>query len=90
MILVDDGLATGASMRAAVTALRKRRPAWIVVGVPIGARDTCAAMREAADEVVCAVTPEPFHAVDLWYADFDQTTDEEVRALLAASQRVKP
>jgi predicted phosphoribosyltransferase len=87
VILVDDGLATGSSMRAAVKALAVRRPARLVVAVPIAARDTCAALLREADEVVCAVTPEPFHAVGLWYQDFTQTTDEEVHALLDAGRR---
>jgi putative phosphoribosyl transferase len=82
VILVDDGLATGATMRAAVEALRQEGPARIVVAVPVAAPETCDAMREAADEVVCAETPEPFRAVGLWYDDFSQTTDEEVHELL--------
>lgn len=83
VILVDDGLATGSTMRAAVEALRARGPARLVVAVPVGARETCDAFRGEVDEVVCAVTPEPFYAVGLWYRDFGQTTDEEVRELLA-------
>ena len=82
VILVDDGLATGATMRAAVEALRARHPVRLVVAVPVGAPETCSALELLADEVTCAVTPEPFYAVGLWYADFDQTTDAEVRALL--------
>ena len=82
VILVDDGLATGASMRAAVTALRAREPAYLVVAVPVGAPATCAAFETITDEVVCAVTPSRFVAVGLWYEDFRQTTDEEVRELL--------
>jgi predicted phosphoribosyltransferase len=82
VVLVDDGLATGSSMRAAVAALRRQGPAWVVVAVPVGAPSTCAALAEEADEVVCARTPEPFYSVGLWYADFTQTTDEEVRELL--------
>jgi predicted phosphoribosyltransferase len=82
VILVDDGLATGATMRAAVEALRGRRPARVVVAVPVGAPETCAALEALADEVACAVTPEPFYAVGLWYDEFDQTTDDEVRMLL--------
>lgn len=85
VILVDDGLATGATMRAATAALRRRRPAAIVVAVPTAARETCDALRGEVDRVVCASTPEPFHAVGLWYEDFSQTTDEQVRALLAAA-----
>jgi predicted phosphoribosyltransferase len=82
VILVDDGLATGSTMRAAVAALRRQGPARIVVAVPIGAPETCAEFEREADEVVCAVTPQPFYAVGLWYRDFSQTTDEEVRELL--------
>jgi predicted phosphoribosyltransferase len=85
VILVDDGLATGATMVAAVRALRQRGPAGIVVAVPIAAPETCDAMREEADDVVCTMTPEPFHAVGIWYEDFSQTTDDEVRDLLARS-----
>jgi putative phosphoribosyl transferase len=89
VILVDDGLATGASMRAAVRALRLRHPAAITVAVPIGSRDTCDQFRAEVEEVVCARTPEPFHAVGAWYRNFTQTTDEEVRELLnrAAHER---
>jgi predicted phosphoribosyltransferase len=84
VILVDDGLATGASMRAAVVAVRRLGPAHVVVAVPVGARETCQALRDVADQVVCARMPEPFSAVGLWYADFSQTSDEEVRQLLAS------
>ena len=83
VILVDDGLATGSSMRAAVEALRLLEPARIVVAVPVGAPETCAALGEIADETVCAYEPERFAAVGLWYADFSQTGDDEVRELLA-------
>jgi predicted phosphoribosyltransferase len=83
VILVDDGLATGSSMRAAVEALRLRGPVRVVVAVPVGAPETCAALGEIADEVVCAHEPEHFAAVGLWYADFSQTSDDEVRELLA-------
>jgi predicted phosphoribosyltransferase len=83
VIVVDDGLATGSTMRAAVLALRRLNPARIAVAVPVGARQTCQALREIADEVVCAFTPEPFRAVGLWYGDFSQTTDDEVRQLLS-------
>jgi predicted phosphoribosyltransferase len=83
VIIVDDGLATGSTMRAAVRAVRRLEPARIVVAVPVGARETCEALRDAADEVVCSFVPEHFSAVGLWYADFSQTTDEEVRHLLA-------
>ncbi|HET8656063.1 MAG TPA: alpha/beta fold hydrolase [Longimicrobiaceae bacterium] len=82
VILVDDGLATGASMRAAVEALRAQGPRSIVVAVPVAAEETCDALRDLVDEVVCGMTPEPFYAVGLWYDEFTQTTDDEVRALL--------
>jgi erythromycin esterase-like protein len=83
VILVDDGLATGATMHAAISALRQQEPARIVVAVPTASPETCEEMRAEVDDVVCAITPEPFHAVGLWYQDFSQTTDEEVRDLLA-------
>ena len=83
-IVVDDGLATGASMRAAVTAIRRLTPSRIVVAVPVGAPSTCRELRELADEVVCAHAPEPFSAVGQWYRDFSQTEDDEVQALLRA------
>jgi predicted phosphoribosyltransferase len=85
VILIDDGLATGATMLAAVKALRQLQPAHIVVAVPTAAPDTCEMLRAEVDEIICAITPEPFHAVGLWYEDFPQTTDEEVRELLAQS-----
>ncbi|HEX2205841.1 MAG TPA: phosphoribosyltransferase [Longimicrobium sp.] len=84
VILVDDGLATGSTMRAAAAALKAMRPARLVVAVPVAAAETCEELRAEVDEVVCALTPEPFYAVGLWYHDFSQTTDDEVRALLAA------
>ncbi len=87
VILVDDGLATGSTMRAAAQALREREPARLVVGVPVGAPSTCEAIEEEADEVICAAMPEPFRAVGLWYEDFTQTTDEEVRELLERAAR---
>jgi predicted phosphoribosyltransferase len=82
VILVDDGLATGATMQAAVEALRLGGPAFLVVAVPVGAPDSCAELRGYVDEVICAITPEPLHGVSRWYGDFTQTTDEEVRDLL--------
>jgi len=82
VILVDDGLATGSTMRAAVAALRRQHPSRIVVAVPIGAPETCAEFQNEADEAVCARMPEPFYAVGRWYENFSQTTDEEVRDLL--------
>jgi putative phosphoribosyl transferase len=87
VILVDDGLATGASMRAAVAALRAQNPARIVVAVPTAAPETCEAFESEVDEIVCAMTPEPFYGVGRWYEDFSQTTDEEVRALLEEAAR---
>jgi predicted phosphoribosyltransferase len=85
VILVDDGLATGATMEAAILALRDQRPARIIVAVPVGAADTCARMRTIADDVVAIAIPDQFLAVGLWYEDFEQTTDEEVVAMLARS-----
>jgi predicted phosphoribosyltransferase len=83
VILVDDGLATGATMRAAALAVRQANPAKIVVAVPVAAAETCDEFRDVVDEIVCGLTPRPFHAVGLWYDDFSQTTDDEVRELLA-------
>lgn len=82
VLLIDDGLATGSTMRAAIAALRKFRPARIVAAVPTSAASTCEEIRALADDCVCAQTPEPFHAVGLWYDDFGQITDEEVCELL--------
>jgi putative phosphoribosyl transferase len=82
VILVDDGLATGSSMRVAVLALKKKRPAYIVVAVPVGAPTTCAEFESEVNQIVCAATPEPFRSVGQWYGDFTQTSDEEVRDLL--------
>lgn len=85
-IVVDDGLATGSSMRAAVEALRRRRPARIIAAVPVGAAETCKRLRAIADDVVCVLEPEHFYAVGAYYEDFRQTSDDEVRTLLAASE----
>lgn len=82
VILVDDGLATGASMHAAVAAVREHHPARVIVAVPVAPVEACAAFRDVADEIVCLLTPEPFRAVGLWYEDFEQTTDDEVREWL--------
>jgi putative phosphoribosyl transferase len=82
VILVDDGLATGSTMRAAVAALRGRHPARIVVAVPTAAPETCEELKAEVDEILCATTPTPFYGVGQWYDDFSQTTDEEVRDLL--------
>jgi predicted phosphoribosyltransferase len=87
IILVDDGLATGSTMRAAAEALRQQGPARLVIAVPAGSPETCNDFREEVDEVVCAITPDPFYAVGLWYQDFSQTTDDEVRELLSAARR---
>jgi putative phosphoribosyl transferase len=86
-ILVDDGLATGATMRAAAEALRRLGPAKVIVAVPAAAPDTCEEFRQEVDEIVCARTPDPFFAVGAWYVDFSPTTDEEVRDLLARANR---
>jgi putative phosphoribosyl transferase len=82
VILIDDGLATGATMRAAVAALRAQGPARIVVAVPVGSPDTCADLGREVNEIICAETPEPFYGVGWWYERFDQTTDAEVHELL--------
>jgi predicted phosphoribosyltransferase len=82
-ILVDDGLATGATMRAAARAVRRHEPARVVVAVPVAAEQTCRELAAEVDQVVCVKTPRPFLAVGSWYEDFDQTTDDEVRELLA-------
>lgn len=87
VIVVDDGLATGSTMRAAVRALRARGPARIVVAVPVAPPDTCESLRSEADEVVCPFTPEPFQAVGLWYDAFPQLEDEEVREILEQARR---
>ncbi len=89
-IVVDDGLATGATMRAAVAALRPQAPARIVVAVPVAARDTCEALRAEVDELVCLRTPDAFHAVGAWYDDFTQTGDEEVHRLLDLARQGCP
>ena len=89
VILVDDGLATGSTMRAAVAALRAQRPARIVVAVPVAAPSTCEEFLREVDEFVCYASPEPFMAVGRFYDDFSQTTDEEVRDLLARSDAAR-
>jgi predicted phosphoribosyltransferase len=83
VVLVDDGLATGSTMRAAALAVRQLRPARTVVAVPVASPDTCDELRDVVDEVVCGLTPRPFRSVGQWYDDFSQTTDDEVRELLA-------
>lgn len=87
VIVVDDGLATGATMRAAAQAIRRRQPARLVVAVPVGAPETCRSLRAEADAVVCPAMPQPFRAVGLWYRDFPQSTDDEVRLLLDEARR---
>lgn len=87
ILLVDDGVATGSTVRAAVAALRRQKPARIVVAVPVAPPSTCEVLRAEADEVVCARTPEPFYAVGQWYKVFDQTTDEQVRDLYERSKK---
>lgn len=90
VILIDDGLATGATMRAAIKALRQQQPARIVVAVPVAAPPTCEELGTRVDEIICAKTPELFYGVGYWYEDFSQTTDEEVHALLAQAEQEKP
>ncbi len=90
VILIDDGLATGASMRAAIAGVATLDPTAIVVAVPVAARETCDELRGKVDRVVCLETPVPFRGVGLWYDDFRQTTDEEVRELLARSRNAAP
>jgi putative phosphoribosyl transferase len=87
VILVDDGLATGATMRAAALALRRLGPAKIVIAVPAASAEVCAEFRAEVDEIVCAMTPDPFYAVGLWYEDFSPTGDDEVRDLLEHARR---
>jgi len=90
VILVDDGLATGTTVRAALAALRQHTPARLVVAVPTAPPETCAALRTEVDDLVCIMTPQPFDAVSRWYADFAQTTDVQVRNLLALSTAGQP
>jgi putative phosphoribosyl transferase len=89
-IVIDDGLATGSTMEAAVAAVRQQAAARVVAAAPVGARDSCRRLREMADEVVCLEMPEPFNAVGLWYQVFDQTTDDEVVALLQLAGEARP
>lgn len=88
VILVDDGIATGSTMRAALEAIRKQKPARLVVAVPIAAREPCLDLRSQADEVIALMIPENFHAVGQWYVDFSQTTDSEVTHLLREAREV--
>jgi len=87
VILVDDGLATGATMRAAVRAVRGQKPKRIIVAVPAAAPDTCEQLRTEVDDILCGITPEPFYGVGAWYEDFSQTTDEEVQQLLSSARQ---
>lgn len=89
VIIVDDGLATGSSMRAAISALRQKNPKKIVVAVPVGALESCESLETEVDSLVCGFTPAPFHGVGAWYEDFSQTTDDEVRELLARTSQTK-
>jgi putative phosphoribosyl transferase len=89
IILIDDGLATGSTMRAASTSLRLQKPRRIVVAVPVSSPETCDEFRNEVDEIVCAVTPQHFQGVGLWYKDFSQTSDEEVRGLLERAVQPK-
>ncbi len=86
VILIDDGLATGSTMRAAAAALRQQNPTRIIVAVPVSAPQTCDEYRMGVDEIICARTPEPFFGVGMWYEDFSQTTDDEVRDLLGKAR----
>ncbi len=90
VILVDDGVATGATMRAAIAALRQQQPKEVVVAVPVAAADTLAILAREADEVVCLATPSPFWAIGQWYRNFDQVSDDEVRRLLTESRGDQP
>ena len=90
VFLIDDGLATGSTMRAGALAIRRQNPAELIIAVPVAAEETCRAMRQDADRIVCAVTPEPFYSVGLWYEDFSQTTDREVHDLLERAARELP
>lgn len=90
VILVDDGLATGASMRAAVAALKQRQPAFIIVAVPVAPPETVEILEQEADDVICLATPEPFWGVGRWYRNFSQTSDDEVKSLLARAWGINP
>jgi predicted phosphoribosyltransferase len=90
VILVDDGLATGSTMQAAATALRRLEPARVIVAVPVGAHDTCERLGRFADKVICLIAPEPFQAVGLWYDEFSQTSDDEVKRLLTNTELSQP
>jgi len=87
VILIDDGLATGATMRAAAIALKQQNPQKLVIAVPVSSAETCAEFRDKVDAIICATTPRPFYGVGMWYHDFSQTTDEEVSVLLEKSKQ---
>jgi predicted phosphoribosyltransferase len=89
VILIDDGLATGSTMRAATESLRLQTPQRIVVAVPVSSQETCDEFRSEVDEIVCGVTPRPFRGVGMWYKDFSQTTDDEVRDLLQRANQTR-
>lgn len=90
VLLVDDGLATGATMRAAAVALQKLQPKQVIAAVPVAASETCNEFRMQVDDIICAETPQPFYAVGLWYNNFSQTTDQEVRELLEQARHQQP
>jgi len=90
VILIDDGLATGATMRAAAAAVKTKNPAKIVIAVPTATPDTCRDFKDEVDEAICVATPEPFYGVGAWYEDFSQTTDTEVCELLGKDAKIKP
>jgi putative phosphoribosyl transferase len=90
VLLVDDGLATGATMKAASRALRLQMPKQIIIAVPVAAEQTCDEFRSDVDKIICAHTPEPFISVGMWYEDFSQTTDEDVQQLLKLAQEERP
>jgi putative phosphoribosyl transferase len=90
VIIVDDGLATGASMKAAAQAVRLQGPKRLIAAVPVAALETCSEFRMTVDEIICAYTPQPFLSVGMWYEDFSQTTDEEVQRLLEQAARLQP
>lgn len=87
VVVVDDGWATGATMQAALSAIARQQPLHLVAAAPVGAQESCAALRQHADEVICAEMPAPFHAIGQWYQDFSQTTDDEVCKLLLQARR---
>jgi len=87
VVVVDDGLATGASMRVAVIALRSKTPASLIVAVPVASLEICAEFQHVVDKTLCLETPEPLHSIGLWYENFNQTSDDEVRALLAKAPK---